>query len=77
LCEAQYQLAKQSLDQVKKAHQKGFSSNQDVLEAQTALAKATHQLVNRVLDENLAQLKLLYQLGLLTPETLLKGDVKL
>jgi hypothetical protein len=77
LSEAQYQLAKQSLDQVKKAHQKGFSSNPDVLEAQTALAKATHQLANRVLDESLAQLKLLYQLGLLTPETLLKGDVKL
>jgi hypothetical protein len=30
-----------------------------------------------LLDESLAQLKLLYQLGLLTPETLLKGDVKL
>lgn len=77
LCEAQYQLAKQSLEQVKKAQKRGFSSNQDVLEAQTALAKATHQLANRLLDESLAQLKLLYQLGLLTPETLLKGDVKL
>jgi hypothetical protein len=77
LCEAQYQLAKQTVEHVKKTHQRGFSSNQDVLEAETALAKATHQLANRVLDESLAQLKLLYQLGMLTPETLLKGDVKL
>lgn len=77
LAQTQVSLAKNTLSQAKKAHLAGFSSNKDVLDAQVVYAQAQMGFANSVLDYNLAQLDLLYQMGQLTPEHLTQGKIEL
>jgi len=70
LTEQQLQLAKIALHQIQISHQAGFSSNKDVLDTQVSFAQAQVNDVNARLDHRLAQVQLLYELGLIANDTI-------
>jgi hypothetical protein len=73
----QLAIAQKALKQVQVSHQSGFSSNKDVLDAQVAVTQAQVNQANALIDYNLSQVQLLYETGLISPDTLQKGKIEL
>lgn len=73
----QKSIAAKALKQTRVSNQAGFSSNKDVLDAQVAYSKAQVNYADALIDYNSSQLKLLYEMGLISTENLLAGHVKL
>ncbi len=73
LAEQQLKLASTALRQVQISYKAGFSSNKDVLDAQVAYSQAQVNQANSLIEHNLSQIKLLYETGLITLDTLLQA----
>lgn len=75
----QLQLAARAYEQVQISYESGFSSRKDVLDAHVAYDIAQVNHVSSVIDYNVAQLNLLYQMGELKSEAVIteteKGQV--
>ncbi len=73
LAHEQLDLASTALRQVKISHKAGLSSEKDVLDTQVAFAQAQVKQANALIDFNLSQVQLLYETGLISMDTLVKG----
>jgi hypothetical protein len=71
LAEEQLSIAAQALAQVQASHRAGFSSNKEVLDGQSAHSQAQINDANALIDLNLSQIRLLFEMGQLRRETLL------
>ena len=63
LAAKQRDMAEKMLHQVQVSYTAGFSSRYDVLDAQVAYAQAQVNYANAVIERNLSQIRLLYELG--------------
>lgn len=77
LAQQQKAIAEKALGQTLISHEAGFSSNKDVLDAQVSASQAQVNYANALIDYNLSQLQLLYEMGLINTETLLAGRLPL
>lgn len=73
----QLAIANKALKQAQVSHQAGFSSNKDVLDAQVTSSQSRVNFANALIDYNLSQVQLLYEMGLIGVEPLVEGHIDL
>ncbi len=75
LARQQFELAENGLRQVLISHKAGFSSNKDVLDMQVGFSQAQVNYANAQLEEQLSQVRLLYELGQISKDSILSSEV--
>ena len=73
LAKQRYVLASQFVHQLLVSHDAGFSSSKEVLDGQIESDKAKAGLISAQVAHNLSQIRLIYEIGALTPDILSKG----